>query len=378
VEAIGRRAAVRGTRGGLALFVQNPEPAAKEKTGMPVFSLAAEPLPLNNRNYRTNPIPQSDTPSQNSRLGLRLPTAALYQSLTLANSNTATGLHASLYDEGTRSRCTGKERDTETGLDYFGARYYGSAQGRFTSPDEPFADQHSEDPQTWNLYMYGRNNPLRYTDPDGRGLWDKIVGVAKSVGNAAIGLHNLAADGVNWALGTDFGHLHYFQSANADQDEGMRNANDMMMATPGLVPEASVSSTIRFSIVGADEEAAVPLITQNAAKGKAFQNALAADTALTDTNVVQNITVKTQSGVPTQIDVVSTNPTGNVVLQEAKSSATAPLTRNQAAAHPEIAKTGATVVGKGKPPYVGGTKIPPTQVQVVRPPQCSGGSGCPQ
>lgn len=46
---------------------------------------------------------------------------------------------------------TGKERDAETGLDYFGARYFSGAQGRFTSPDEPLLDQHPEDPQSWNL-----------------------------------------------------------------------------------------------------------------------------------------------------------------------------------------------------------------------------------
>lgn len=61
-----------------------------------------------------------------------------------------------------------KERDIETGLDYFGARYYSSTQGRFTSADEPFAGQDEEDPQTWNLYSYTSNNPLSRHDPDGR------------------------------------------------------------------------------------------------------------------------------------------------------------------------------------------------------------------
>jgi RHS repeat-associated protein len=65
-------------------------------------------------------------------------------------------------------RFTGKERDSESRLDYFGARYYGSALGRFTSPDAPFADQHASDPQSWNLYGYGRNNPLVNMDPTGR------------------------------------------------------------------------------------------------------------------------------------------------------------------------------------------------------------------
>ena len=66
---------------------------------------------------------------------------------------------------------TGKERDYESGLhlDYFGARYYAGAQGRFTSPDQPFADQSAPNPQSWNLYGYTRNNPLAFVDYDGRG-----------------------------------------------------------------------------------------------------------------------------------------------------------------------------------------------------------------
>lgn len=65
-------------------------------------------------------------------------------------------------------RFTGKERGAETGLDYFGARYMSAAQGRFTSPDAPFVDQHAADPQSWNLYSYVRNNPLRNIDVNGR------------------------------------------------------------------------------------------------------------------------------------------------------------------------------------------------------------------
>ena len=62
---------------------------------------------------------------------------------------------------------TGKERDAETGLDFFDARYFSGPQGRFTSPDEPLADQSRLDPQSWNLYSYVRNNPLKYIDPTG-------------------------------------------------------------------------------------------------------------------------------------------------------------------------------------------------------------------
>jgi RHS repeat-associated protein len=62
---------------------------------------------------------------------------------------------------------TGKERDQETGLDYFGARYYGSALGRFTATDPLMASAHVSNPQSWNRYTYALNNPLRFVDPDG-------------------------------------------------------------------------------------------------------------------------------------------------------------------------------------------------------------------
>jgi RHS repeat-associated protein len=98
-------------------------------------------------------------------------------------------------DTGVRLKFTGKERDAETGLDYFLARYYSAAQGRFTSPDEwaggivdPFTGQQVgqpgplpyadiTDPQTLNKYAYVRNNPLRYTDPDGH-ILDTLLDVA--------------------------------------------------------------------------------------------------------------------------------------------------------------------------------------------------------
>jgi RHS repeat-associated protein len=67
---------------------------------------------------------------------------------------------------------TGKQRDTESGLDYFGARFDPSSMGRFMSPDwsdspgpVPYASPRN--PQSLNLYVYVRNNPLSATDDDG-------------------------------------------------------------------------------------------------------------------------------------------------------------------------------------------------------------------
>lgn len=74
--------------------------------------------------------------------------------------------------DATEHHFTGKERDAESGNDYFGARYYASSMGRFLSPDwsakyEPIPYALLGDPQTLNLYAYVRNNPLSKNDPDG-------------------------------------------------------------------------------------------------------------------------------------------------------------------------------------------------------------------
>lgn len=64
---------------------------------------------------------------------------------------------------------TGKERDSESGLDDFGARFYSSYWGRFMTPDPSNWGVDFYNPQTWNHYSYVGNNPLSNTDPNG--LW---------------------------------------------------------------------------------------------------------------------------------------------------------------------------------------------------------------
>ena len=82
---------------------------------------------------------------------------------------TSQHLHSRIFSA---SDFTGKERDTESGNDYFGARYYASSMGRFMSPDWsakpvgiPYADL--AQPQSLNLYAYVVNNPLSHKDPNG-------------------------------------------------------------------------------------------------------------------------------------------------------------------------------------------------------------------
>jgi RHS repeat-associated protein len=86
----------------------------------------------------------------------------------MLTTSPTTELHACAFVH----KFTGKERDAESGLDYFGARYYGSSMGRFMSPDwnaravpVPYASLGN--PQSLNLYAYVGNNPLSHRDVDG-------------------------------------------------------------------------------------------------------------------------------------------------------------------------------------------------------------------
>ncbi|MBK9709286.1 MAG: RHS repeat-associated core domain-containing protein [Acidobacteria bacterium] len=74
-----------------------------------------------------------------------------------------------------RQRFDGYERDSETGLDFAEARYFASMQGRFISPDPFLSSGQVDDPQSWNRYSFGLNNPLRYTDPFGLYVFDSSV-----------------------------------------------------------------------------------------------------------------------------------------------------------------------------------------------------------
>src|SRR5437660_2088391 len=95
---------------------------------------------------------------------------------------------------------TGKERDAETGLDYFGARHYSNGLGRWITPDwaakataDPYAD--FADPQSLNLYTYVRNIPTSKVDADGHDLFADILYFAtQKVGPALANVGNFLRD----------------------------------------------------------------------------------------------------------------------------------------------------------------------------------------
>lgn len=159
-------------------------------------------------------------------------------------------LYTASLSEPTENHFTGKERDVESGNDYFGARYYASTMGRFLSPDwsakeEPVPYATMGDPQSLNLYAYMRNNPLGGVDADGHGpLEDFIswvaVGVATEGGggfsrNVGIG----ALKGIGQAAYT-LGSM----ASNSNNPGGF--AADMINMPAAITPSNTTQAQVAF------------------------------------------------------------------------------------------------------------------------------------
>jgi RHS repeat-associated protein len=156
---------------------------------------------------------------------------------------------------GNHYKFTGKERDAESGNDYFGARYYASSMGRFMSPDPSqlvYADQ--TNPQSLNLYSYVRNNPLVNTDPTGMEcVWDD--GSYDSNDDPDTGSY-AQCQGPNGAGGTWVDHS-FFQNANnngANLPDWSPDANSSTSPTSPL-GLANLVSTCTATILNATNSA---------------------------------------------------------------------------------------------------------------------------
>ncbi|HSL52763.1 MAG TPA: RHS repeat-associated core domain-containing protein [Pyrinomonadaceae bacterium] len=153
----------------------------------------------------------------------------------IGDRSTVTGYSA---PDGLRQKFTSKERDPETGLDFFQARYYASKYGRFTSIDPLDASAKQAEPDTWNRYVYVSNNPLRFIDQDGQIKKDRNGNYVERVVGDKVSTHR-GAPGVEFQnkevrLQTDNGReIEATRRPSASFDHNTRtfNINDNRMST---------------------------------------------------------------------------------------------------------------------------------------------------
>jgi RHS repeat-associated protein len=216
-----------------------------------------------------------------------------------------------------RSISTGKERDSESGNDYFGARYYASSMGRWLSPDwsakeEPVPYAKLDDPQTLNLYAYVQNNPLTNVDKDGHcaeaisctlefagggSFFGPVGTVVGAVVGAGVGI------GITYFVGKAIvNQVH--QSANSSE-KGSSQQPAPSDAKPGTKGKPDHQQTVKEEAekIGGQPEVRIP--TPGGAKETRVGDAVATDASGKVTAVTQ---------------VIRPTPAGNVPLREQKAA----------------------------------------------------------
>jgi hypothetical protein len=136
--------------------------------------------------------------AENSRQGFGTWSGTVHQGFGFVISHTSLGIKGSLYDGRIRSRSTGKERDTESGLDYFGARYYASSMGRSGLWTAAGPNCSTE---VWKI--------LQKFKLAKAGLLERPGARPKLLWNALVRQWNPSQIGVKPANGKDYGHPRF-------------------------------------------------------------------------------------------------------------------------------------------------------------------------
>jgi RHS repeat-associated protein len=169
---------------------------------------------------------------------------------------------------GNNYKFTGKERDTESGLDDFAARFYTSNYGRFLSADDA-KYMHPADPQTFNLYSYVANNPLNAVDPTGHDpnramRYMRTVDEGENVGlnettqaeeenNDVVGdtiadvqQHELAVEAAAQAAGQQQQQQQQLQNQSASSSSDKRT--DIMLSDNNVPPKPALKEGAQFEM----------------------------------------------------------------------------------------------------------------------------------
>ncbi|MDQ7008638.1 MAG: RHS repeat-associated core domain-containing protein, partial [Acidobacteriota bacterium] len=167
------------------------------------------------------------------------------------------GMGATVEESGDqRMKFTGHERDGEVELDYMLARYYGANLGRFLSVDP--VQGTPEDPQSWNLYPYVTNNPLRFNDPTGEDGNDVANWIDDKVGTITSSVQASVGSGVVGVL----------------VDAAVSTAGDLVSGTADLLRVGASTGEAIGS--GANGEGVVRAVAEDVGRASGLALAMAA------------------------------------------------------------------------------------------------------
>jgi RHS repeat-associated protein len=157
------------------------------------------------------------------------------------------GERAYVLVSGNHFKFTGKERDPESGLDYFGARYYGNSVGRFLTPDwadKPTAVPYGEfgDPQSLNLYSYVKNTPVTKPDLDGHCATLCFGGIGAAAGAIIYGGGDIY---FQWKAGNKIDWKQAGKEAVKGAAVGFVVGATVGLASKGIAPEIQDSPSSR-------------------------------------------------------------------------------------------------------------------------------------
>ena len=225
---------------------------------------------------------------------------------------------------------TGKELDDESGLYYFGARYYDAHLGRFVSTESTAGSNF--DPQSWNRYAYSRNNPLNRIDPNGKAwIQVNVTGVDA--------MRNMIQQTLAPVLGSKVSTALASALVPAQFDPAMcalGMASPLVVTTPALSRGAQILA--------------------NAAQGRAAE-ALASEQLENAGNSILGSQVSANTSLGRRvIDHLIRTPEGKILAVEVKSGG-GTRTAAQLAKDTEMAITGATLVGKYAPDELQGVQV---------------------
>jgi RHS repeat-associated protein len=278
--------------------------------------------------------------------------------------------------DATEQHFTGKERDTESGNDYFEARYYESGLGRWLSPDwatEPADIPYANfaDPQSLNLYIYVGNNPLGMFDPNGHGWWSDFGGgVADSTYRPLV---QMVAHPVDAVVGLGHAVAHPINTAIAAKNEIVITGK-AVLAGDGRAIGVAVGTIGMALIPGAEEAEAgedlsriskISQIAKNAAQGAEGEAKVASELIAEGKTILgSHVGVQTGKGLRVVDHLVQD---GDEIYAVEVKTGNATRNASQVAKDTLMEQKGGKIVGKNAPEHLRGQTV--KLKTVVRNPQ---------